>query len=192
MHIEDDSIERQPVRRRAPEPDMHMPPDSAERVRRYPFRETNTLAALAHCELSTRPGDERLDCPLKALARRLIQAEGEWIADIREDEAAAVMAVFGVEIEWKALQGSRWTGFWTVPLPAGGEVQDEVKAFEQFLAGRPEPKAMKVAADSIRRVAALISGYLADIAAHAARPAPWNEPEPEPVSPRHGDVTEYP
>jgi hypothetical protein len=75
-------------------------------------------------------------------------------------------------------------------LPSGGEIQNEVKAFEQFLASRPEPKAMKAAANSIRLVAALISGYMADMSEHGARPAPWNEPESKP-GPAYDDANPH-
>lgn len=172
MHTEDKMNEHQPRRRQAPRPLVsHL--------------KANTLAALKHCELSVTPGDEAFDCPLNALARRLITAEGDWVANMLEDEALPLQVVFGLQIEWHAAKGARWTGFWMDPLPAGGEIQKEVKAFEQFLASRPEPKAMRVAAASIRRVAELVSGYVAEMATHGARPAPWNEPEPRPASEGH-------
>lgn len=110
---------------------------------------------------------------------------------MREDEATIVQAVFGLQIEWQVANGARWTGFWTVPLPSGGEIQTEVKAFEQFLASRPEPKAMMAAANSIRHVAALISGYVADMSKHGARPAPWNEAASKP-GPAYDDATRHP
>jgi hypothetical protein len=192
MNTEDDMNKHRPLRRPPPFPDRSGQRHSEKRLQPYPFREQNTRAALAHCELSDRLGDEKFDCPLKALARRLIKAEGEWIADMREDEAIIVQAVFGLQIKWQATNGARWTGFWTVPLPAGGQIQEEVKAFEQFLASRPEPNAMKAAANSIRHIAALISGYVADMLDHGGRPAPWNEPESRPgPAPQH-DTTSHP
>jgi hypothetical protein len=106
---------------------------------------------------------------------------------MRENEAACVQVVFGLQVEWQAAKGTRWTGFWTVPIPGGGEIQKEVKEFEQFLAGRPAAKAMRTASESIRRVAALVAGYIADMAAHAARPAPWDEPEREARPARQDD-----
>jgi hypothetical protein len=161
---------------------------TSEKLLPRPIRERYVQAALAHCELSARPGNEKLDCPLRTLARRLISAEGGWIKDIKEDEAATVQAVFGLQIKWEAAKGARWNGFWMVPLPGVGEIQEEVRAFEQFLAGRPESRATKAAADSIRRIAALISRYLADMAAHAAHPAPWDERERETRSAREDDL----
>lgn len=174
MHTEEKMNERRPLRRQAPRPLVSQ-------------LKANTLAALKHCDLSVTPGDEAFDCPLNALARRLITAEGDWVTNMLEDEALTVQAVFGLQIEWQGAKGARWTRFWMVPLPASGEIQKEVKAFEQFLASRPEPKAMRVAADSIRRVAELVSGYVADMATHGARPAPapWNAPEPRPASEGH-------
>jgi hypothetical protein len=191
MNIDDDMNKHRPAR---PQPPLHKhfaPRHSGKQSQPYPFREQHTQAVLAHCDLSSSPGAERSDCPLKALARRLINAEGEWIADLREDEAIIVQAVFGLQIKWQATNGARWTGFWTVPPPSGGEIQTEVKAFEQFLASRPEPNAMKGAANSIRHIAALISGYVADMSEHGARPAPWNEPESKP-GPAYDDATPHP
>ena len=173
MHTEDKMNERRPLRRQAPRPLVSQ-------------LKANTLAALKHCELSVTPGDEAFDCPLNALARRLITAEGDWVANMLEDEALTVQAVFGLQIEWQGAKGARWTRFWTVPLPGGGDTQKEVRAFEQFLAGHPKPNAMKAAANSIRRVAALVVGYSADVAARAARPAPWDEPEAESRPAREG------
>ena len=192
MNAKNDVNEIRPIRRRRPPPSPATSGRShpETKVQPYPFQEHHTEAALAHCELSTSPGDERLDCPLKALARLLIITVGEWISDIREDEAVTVQSVFGLKIEWHATTGARWTGFWTVPLPGGWELQEEVKAFEQFLVSRPEPKVMNVAANSIRRVAGLISDYVADMAAHAAGPAPWNGPDARPA--REVDVRLHP
>lgn len=137
MNTDDDMNKHRPTR---PQPPLHKhfgPRHSGKQLQPYPFREQHTQAALAHCDLSSGPGAETVDCPLKALARRLIKAEGEWIANMREDEAIIVQAVFGLQIEWQVANGARWTGFWTVPLPPGGEIQKRLKHLNSFLRAVP-------------------------------------------------------
>ena len=92
------------------------------------------------------------------------------------------------------MAGGQWCavdGILDGSAASGRRNPERVKAFEQFLASRPEPKAMKAAANSIRHIAALISGYVADMAEHGARPAPWNEPKSKP-GPAYDDATPHP